>query len=258
MRLGLKINLGITLCFCLLLSACSLSTKGPIKTQWYASPTKVQPNLIVFLRGMGGASNCFLNPHECFDEKGFISAVRKKLLPFDMVAPNMHFGYYKDRTLVDRLKNDIIMPAKEKGYKDIWLVGVSMGGLGSIFYLKEHSDDIKGIIILGPFLGEEDILDQISEAGGLDLWEPSTYDKDEQWQTDIWAFLKRYPHGKTGPPPIFLGLGKNDYYLKGQSILAAYLPPDKSIEIPGKHRFTTFSKLWTLFLDKGILDDISF
>ena len=50
-------------------------------------------------------------------------------LPYDMVAPNAHFGYYFGETLVNRLKVDIIDPSKVKGYENVWLVGASMGGL---------------------------------------------------------------------------------------------------------------------------------
>ena len=253
MKHSVKFVFGILFCIYLILPGCSLSTKGPVKTSWYESIPEIKPNLIVFLRGMGGASKCLFSPHDCFDKKGFVSAVRERNLPFDMVAPDLHFGYYRDRTFVDRLKKDIIQPAQNKGYKNIWLVGVSMGGLGSLFYLKAHPDDIEGVVMLGPFLGDDDILEQIIVAGGLDSWEPGAYDKEEQWQKDIWSFLKGYPHNDPQESPLFLGLGKDDYYQKGQSLLATYLPSDKVVKINGKHRFSTFYKLWELFLEKDIL-----
>jgi len=253
MQNRLWMAIGIALSVCFLCSGCFWSTKGPIETQWYQSQPEIQPNLIVFLRGMGGANNCFLNPHECFDEKGFISSVKNRQLPYDMVAPNMHFGYYKDRSFINRLKEDIILPAQAKGYRNIWLAGVSMGGLGSIFYLKEHPEDIKGIVILGPYLGNADIIDELDAAGGLETWHPGKYNPEDQWQADIWKFLKQHPYDSQEKPPIFLGLGKQDYYIKGQEILADYLPPERVIKIEGKHRFSTFYELWELFLKKNVL-----
>ena len=253
MKIQRWIKIGICLCVCILCSGCLWSTKGPLDSRWYESQSEMQPNLIVFLRGMGGARNCFFNPHECFDEKGFTASVKDRHLPYDMVAPNMHYGYYKDRSFVNRLKEDIIIPAQAKGYKNIWLAGVSMGGLGSIFYLKEHPKDIKGIVILGPYLGGDDIIDELDEAGGLHKWHPGDYDPDDQWQADIWAFLKKYPHNSQEAPPIFLGLAEQDLYIKGQEILANYLPQGRVIKIKGKHRFSTFYELWELFLEKNIL-----
>ena len=53
--------------------------------------------------------------------------------------------------MVDRLKEDVINPAKEKGYTKIWLVGISLGGLGSLLYAMEHPSDIEGMLVLAPY-----------------------------------------------------------------------------------------------------------
>lgn len=66
-----------------------------------------------------------------------------------------------------------------------------MGGLGAIFYLKEHPKDIKGVVILGPFLGDDSIIDELDEAGGLYKWHPGDYDPEDQWQANICSFLKQ-------------------------------------------------------------------
>jgi pimeloyl-ACP methyl ester carboxylesterase len=237
-----------------LFPGCRGSASGPLEIIWYESKPVSKQNLIVFLRGMGGAGNCMLDPHKCFEETGFVTAVRKRNLPFDMVAPNLHFGYYLDRTFVDRLKRDVIEPARARGYGKIWLVGASMGGLGSIFYLKEHPEDIDGVILLGPFLGDDDILDQIHAAGGLKNWNPETYSGEEKWQRDIWAFLKESEHGNPERPPIYLGFGKKDYLVKGHKLLAGYILPKYVVETAGGHNYASFIIIWEAFLDRKILE----
>lgn len=103
-----------------IISGCS--TNAPLKSLYYdVDQSRSQKNLIVFLRGRGGS-------HEDFASEGFVDAVKAGKLPYDMVAPNAHFGYYFGETLVGRLKADIIDTARVKGYENIWLVGASMGG----------------------------------------------------------------------------------------------------------------------------------
>lgn len=236
------------------LLGCVGSTKVPVETLWYESKPDLKPNLIIYLRGMGGATNCFLNPHQCFEEKGFVSVIRERNLPFDMVSPNLHYGYYRDRSFVKRLKEDVINPAKAKGYEKIWIVGVSMGALGSIFYIKDHPGDIDGVVALAPFLGDDEILDEIIENGGLRNWDSGEYDKVKEWQRDIWRFLKDYEHDNPEQAPIYLGIGNKDLYIKGQKLLAEYLQPERVLEIEGKHRYATFKTMWDMFLDQDILN----
>ena len=236
-----------------ILAGCMMSGKSPLETLSYQSIPEKNKNLIVFLRGMGGTLNCPIAGHKCFETEGFVEAVKKRGLPYDMVAPNAHFGYYEDRTLEERLTEDVIKPAKASGYEKIWLVGVSMGGFGSILYLKNHTEDITGVLTLGPFLGYQSIIDEISKAGGLKQWTPGPYDKDEDWQRMLWDWLKQYNGKLDGRPPIYLGIGDDDPYYVGQELLASYLPQDRVIVTDGGHRFSTFKKIWDIFLDNQIL-----
>jgi pimeloyl-ACP methyl ester carboxylesterase len=235
-----------------LMAGC-ISGQKPLQTLHYESAGTKNKHLIIFLQGLGGTMNCLLEGHKCFEAEGLVESVRTRNIPFDMMAPNTHFGYYKDRSLEYRLRNDVILPAKAAGYDKIWLGGASMGGLGSLLYLKHHSEDITGVLAMGPFLGDTDIIDEISAAGGLDAWEPGNYDEKEDWQRMLWDWLKGYNRGINSGPPIYLGIGTEDTYYRGQKLLVDYLPPDRVIEIEGKHRFATFKKIWDIFLDNGVL-----
>ena len=236
----------------LTISGC-ISGKKPLQTLSYETAESDNKHLIIFLQGLGGTMNCLLEGHKCFETEGLVDSVRTRNIPFDMMAPNTHFGYYKDRSLEYRLRNDVILPAKAAGYDKIWLVGVSMGGLGSLMYLKHHTEDINGVLAMGPFLGDRDIIDEISTAGGLDSWNPGIYDEKEDWQRMLWDWLKEYNSKINSGPPIYLGIGTEDTYYSGQKLLAEYLPPGRVIEIQGKHRFSTFKNIWDIFLDNGVL-----
>lgn len=231
----------LVLC-CLLLSSCSYLANKPLKTlQYQHAPTK---NLFVFMRGLGGSNRSF-------EDAGMVDAVKKGAIPFDMVAPNAHFAYYAERTLIDRLHEDVILPAVRQGYTNIWLVGVSMGGLGSMLYWKERPEHISGIFLIAPFLGYDDILDEVYAAGGVRQWQPGRYDPDKQWEKMFWHWIKDSVDGKT-TIPIFHGYGSSDEYIKGQNLLATVIPENRVIRIEGGHDIKTFSSLWKLFLQSGL------
>ncbi|NNK85667.1 MAG: hypothetical protein HKO91_08970 [Desulfobacterales bacterium] len=237
----------------MLLTGCFATSKVPLDVLKYESTPQRNKNLIVFLRGMGGTFNCIFNGHECFEKVGFVGAVRMRDLPYDMVAPDAHFGYYDDRSLNVRLKEDVILPAKAMNYEKIWLVGTSMGGLGSILYLKEYAKDIDGILLLGPFLGDRPLVDEIYSAGGIDQWKPGDFDEEKDWQRMLWRCLKETLQDGNEYPPIYLGIGKEDLYYRAQKLLASSMSSEHVIEVSGKHRLSTFKRIWDIFLDRQIL-----
>ncbi len=198
-------------------------------------------NLFVLMRGLG-------RNHRSFESEGMVEAVATRQIPFDMVAPNASFNYYSRRTLVERLRFDVILPAKEQGYSNIWLVGISMGGLGSMFYLKEQPQDIDGVYLISPFLGYNTIVDEILMQGGLANWTPGLYDAMSDWDKTFWYWIKEVlPLDKD--IPVFLGLAEGDKYVKGQKLLAEHLPEERVNRIKGTHDFTAFTQLWIDFLD---------
>src|SRR5690625_6784033 len=73
---------------------------------------------------------------ESFPNHGFVATGSE--LDIDMLAADAHFGYYRERTFVQRLHEDIILPARQQGYQHIWLLGLSMGGFGAVLYCNEH------------------------------------------------------------------------------------------------------------------------
>lgn len=224
-----------------------LGTDAPLDVLRYTpADGKRHDNLIVFLRGRGGS-------HRSFEKEGFVSAVRQRGLPFDMVAPNAHVGYYVARSFVVRLKADVIDPAKAEGYRRIWLVGASMGGMGALWYMRLHPGDVDGVYAISPFLGDPEIIDEIAEAGGVRNWSPGTYDPSEDWQRLLWDWLKTDAGNPDAPIPLYLGYGKEDRFVKAHRLLAAILPPERVYTADGGHDPETMRRVWLRFLDDGRL-----
>ena len=108
----------------------------------------------------------FDSPMEDFIAQGFVKTIRESNLDADILLANAHFGYYKNRCLEDRLYEDVILKAKACGYHNIWLVGISMGGVGSLVFLRKYSEAVNGVVLISPFLAQPEIYDEIKNAAG--------------------------------------------------------------------------------------------
>jgi pimeloyl-ACP methyl ester carboxylesterase len=242
---------------CIVLAfGCYPAAKIPIDTVCYEAPPGTHRQLFIFLPGNGDAPDAFA-------ENGFVKAVRARKLPIDMIAVNAHLGYYMEGTVFTRLKEDVIDPARARGYTNIWLVGNSLGGYGSISYLRQYPQDITGIVLLGPYLGEKMVVHEIREAGGLQKWEPGEITNSRDgWEKQLWKWLKdgrqqeifwhwiKDCEEEHTNARIYLGYGKNDRFSYGQALLADSLPPDHVFAIKGGHNWRTWTKLWNLILDQ--------
>lgn len=249
----------VPLLFLLSVFGCYPAPKAPIDTLRYDSPNGDHTDLFVYLPGNG-------DPVDAFDREGLVQAVRHRRLPIDIISVNAHIGYYMKGTVFNRLKHDVIDPAKAKGYTRIWLVGNSLGGYGSVSYVRQYPQDIAGIILLGPFLGDKKIIQEIREAGGLQEWEPGEIQPDsrQSWEKELWKWLKDGdqqkgfwnwikncdPGGDDCPSRVYLGYGKRDRFSFGQKLMAEKLPPENVFEIDGGHNWKTWKTLWEMILDR--------
>ena len=233
---------------CLIFFGCALlySTKKPIDTRYYVTGKTPSDSLIIMLPGGGDEPDDFVR-------NGFIKAVEDSGIHADIIAVDANLGYYFKRNLLPRLQGDVIIPAREKGYKNIWLLGISMGGLGAMIYAKHHPENISGLIVLAPFVGYPAVIKEISNAGGLSKWSPKEpIDKDD-YQHDLWKWLKGYTGPEKNHPRLILGYGDKDKFAAGAALLAQVLPKDQVFIVPGCHDWETWGRLFHLILKTGFL-----
>jgi len=142
----------------LCLFSCVPASTIPIETiSFERSEPAGHGTLVVFLPGRGSGVRSF-------GEKGLVRALHRKNPDIDMIGVEAHLGYYQDRTLPKRLREDVIAPAQRLGYQKIWLVGISMGGLGAILYDTTYPGDVTGICLLSSYLGEGSVLKEIDSG----------------------------------------------------------------------------------------------
>ncbi len=193
--------------------------------------------LVVMLPGMGDRM-------EDFAEAGFIESESSR--DFDVVAVDAHFGYYRERNLIPRLHEDIIAPARDAGYRQIWLLGISMGGFGSLLYASQYPEEIAGVILLSPFLGNPELIREIEDAGGLRSWQNDATDLEEeidQAQLDLWNWLKGQTASVNGTP-VILGYGRGERMARAYGPLLEVLEPCRVYVRKGRHRWSTWRPLW--------------
>lgn len=231
----------------LVLCGCSMiyPTKTPIETISYGTHANnlSEKPYFVFLPGRSSDA-------KEFQEEGFIDDARKSFPGADMVAVEAHLGYYIRRNLITRLQEDIFSTAKKQGYKPIWLVGISMGGLGAVLYAEAHPEQIDGLYILAPFLGDKEVIEEIKQAGGLAKWSPPENLDPKDYQRFIWSWLKKYTKSPPpdGLPDLFLGWGTEDRHADACKLLADALPEGHVFTTKGDHDWPTWRTLWKDFL----------
>lgn len=102
----------------------------PIPTTLLAAPQKAQ-RLVVVLPGRGDSVDGLAR-------SGIADAVQSAWPDADVILTGLALGYYMQGQAERRLHDEVIVPARKRGYAEVWLVGASMGGMGALMYDRAH------------------------------------------------------------------------------------------------------------------------
>ena len=144
-------------------------------------------------------------------------------------------------TIVDRMWTDVLAPARQQGYKQIWVVGASMGGLGALIVASRLPGAVDRVILLSPYLGPNSLIRDIEAAGGPARWTP----------TDRTILISASGSGcgstrEPGAPmpPMVLGFARQEGMAPNHRLLAQMLPADRVFEVDGQHGWIAWRQLW--------------
>lgn len=230
-----------------MLTGCAgmLSAPVPMRSIEYVDASQSAKCLFVLLPGAGDRA-------ETFEQRGFVEEIRSRRLSIDVRAADATFGYYMRGSVLDRLAADVIAPAKARGYQEIWLVGPSMGGFGSLFYSRAYTAEVTGALAIAPFLGDEELISEIKAAGGLRQWRApprvDAMDRDN-YQREVWRWLQAATQGREAAPLIFVGYGTSDALGGADSLLTAELPASRVFLTEGAHEWGAWRRVLRAFLD---------
>ena len=222
-----------------LLPSCGIfprATPMPVRVLTGGKPDGKE--LIVFLPGRWSRV-------EEFEREGFFEIARKRWPDARFVAPDLHLGYYKNRSIALRLEQDVIQPARKSGVRKITVVGISMGGLGALIHEMEYPGRVDEIILLSPYLGEDTVLREIEAVGGLRKWHPGPI-ADADFSRKLWLSLRQNWLENGRQPRVLLGCGNEDRLAASNHLFAReFLKPADQEWIPGTHDWPTWRPLFS-------------
>ena len=179
-----------------------------------------------------------------FLSAGFAEAVNTRRLNLDLTFVDLEMAHVGDRSPLQHLRSDLVSPARAAGVS-IWLCGISLGGLFALDYADTYPDEIDGICLFAPYLGNRILTDEIARAPGLAAWQPGILAETDE-ERRIWRHLKAR---RADSRPLYLGFGQGDRFSAAHELLAATLAGDAVDVIAGGHDWPTWSRLWENFLD---------
>ncbi len=209
-----------------------------------AAENAVAPTRMVWLPGAFHSADAFV-------KAGFDVSVRSRRIPLDLVFVDTQLEHLRDRGVHERLRRDILEPARALGCRSIWLAGISLGGFIALDYAAGHPQDWDGLCMLAPYLGNRMLIAEIAAAPGLAAWQPGPLaDCDEERR--IWRFIaSQRADAERGADArrMYLGYGREDRFAPAHALMAEALGRSAVHVVPGGHDWPTWIALWEYFLD---------
>jgi pimeloyl-ACP methyl ester carboxylesterase len=185
---------------------------------------------------------------EDFQKEGFVAAVRDRGLPLDLSFVELKLEHLTDRSILERLRHEVVLPARASGCT-LWLGGISLGGFVALAYVERYPREIDGLCVLAPYLGDHRVTGEIQRANGVAEWTPGELADDDD-ERRIWRFIKMR---RAWPGRLHLGYGCEDRFAASHRLMATALGPESVDTVPGGHDWPAWRLLWRNFLDRQIV-----
>lgn len=232
----------VSRCLAILALVAAATACGPLGDPSKPIPTTLIPaqvsatRLVVVLPGRG-------DDLRALRRSGMVEAIQGAWPDADVVLAELAIRYYQDGRAPQRLHEEVIAPARGRGYREVWLGGASMGGMGTLLYDQAHPGAVDGLFLLAPYLGDRAILAEIARAGGLARWQPGPEQplSDATWQREVWRHLKRWEAEPGKARNVWMATGDRDRLREANALLAPALPAGQVLVRPGGHDWT----VWT-------------
>ena len=219
---------------------CGCYPKGdpgkPIPTAFIPARSPAQ-RLVVVLPGRGdGLAG--------LQRAAIAQAIQSQWPDADVVLSGLAIGYYLRGNAITRLHDEIIGPARARGYREVWLLGASLGGLGALMYDAQWPNTVDGIVLMAPYLGDKSLLDEIAAAGGIARWNAGPVPaqvNDDNFQRELWRHLQTWSRDPTRSRNVWLAYGDRDYLRDTMPSLVPLLPSSHVLVRSGGHAWS----VWT-------------
>ncbi|HUP97397.1 MAG TPA: alpha/beta fold hydrolase [Usitatibacter sp.] len=188
-------------------------------------------------------SGTFSEPED-FVREGFPQAVHAHGIRAELAMAEVRAAWFADGSIVQRIHDSVILPARARGRTRIWLGGISLGGLAALCYAARHEQEIEGIVLISPYPATRDVLREMEAAGGPGRWRPAIPPEGDL-EREAWLWLGAPREGR---PPVHCYFASGDRFAPGQRAMARTLDPAHVRERPGGHDWRAWRALWDEFL----------
>lgn len=163
----------------------------------------------------------------------------------DVQLTSATLAYYTDGELPQRLRSQIIEPARAKGYERLILVGASMGGMGAMVVDEALPETFDNIVLLAPYLGRARVMREVESAGGIRSWQPgakpdvvnrSNFDREL-----LWRQISLYASDPKLRRRVWLGYGEQDRLAATVPVIAPALEAEQILPLPGGHKWVVWN-----------------
>lgn len=221
----------------LLLAACSAGgdITRPIP-KLFVPAARPAHRLVVVLPGRGDSLNSLAG-------SGIAQLIHRQWPDADVILTGLTMPFYLQGRATERLHDEVLVPAEARHYDQVWLAGISLGGMGALLYERAYPDAIDGMLLLSPYLGDRPIYRQIMAAGGLAKWQPGPAQPlgPDTFQRELWRSIRRWSTHPVRTHSIWVAYGAQEPFADRIRLLGSQLPADHVFELPGHHDWD----LWT-------------
>jgi pimeloyl-ACP methyl ester carboxylesterase len=177
---------------------------------------------------------------ESLARRGIAQAIQRQWPDADVVLTGLTMPFYRQGRAAERLREEVLAPARTRHYDEVWLVGISLGGLGALLYDRAHPGDIDGLLLLSPYLGDPPLYREIQAAGGLAHWQPGPVRpmSGATFQRELWRSIQRWSSDPGRAGSVWVAYGDKERFRDRIGLLATLLPPDHAISLHGHHNWT--------------------
>ena len=211
-------------------------TSQAIPTATIPAPQKAT-KLVVVLPGRG-------DDIAGLRKAGIAQAVQSAWPDADVVLTGLALGWYLEGIADRRLHDEVIAPARKRGYAQVWLVAASLGGMGAILFDRAYPGEATGLVLLAPYLGEKEAVAPVFAAGGVARWQappkPAAVTSDN-FQQELWRHVQEWSRQPASASRVWLAYGRKDGFADANALLGAALPPGHVLVREGGHDWDVWS-----------------
>lgn len=199
--------------------------------------------LVVFLPGRG-------DDLAGLEKSGIAQIIQRDWPDADVELAGLTMAYYTSGQSTRKLHDEIMLPARKRGYQQVWLAGTSLGGMGALTYDRDYPGEIDGMLLMAPYLGDGSVGKDVVRAGGLAQWNPGPPEalSPKNWQHELW----RYLHGWTSDPArvrhVWLAYGDHDRLRPLIELVQPTLRRTHVFVLPGGHSWDVWKAGMPLML----------